>query len=239
MALSRRSALIVAWTGGAAFAASLGWFVYSYLVVFGVPAPPGDVLGPLATNVLLFSVFALHHSVLARSGPKAVVRRLVTPELERSAYTWVASVMFIAVCNWWQPVPGVLYELRGPWRALGWTVQVVGIALTIRAARRLDVLDLAGVRAVQHSDGGGGNDAPTLNTGGLYGFVRHPLYFSWMLFVFGTPTMTATRASFAVISTLYLMLAIPLEERGLVETFGSDYDAYRRRVRSRMIPWIY
>ncbi len=51
--------------------------------------------------------------------------------------------------------------------------------------------------------------------------------------------MTGTRAAFAVISTAYLMLAIPLEERGLIETFGHDYDRYRQHVRSRMIPWVY
>jgi methanethiol S-methyltransferase len=239
MVLSRRATLTVAWTGAAAFAASLGWFVYCYLFVFGVPPPPGDRLLPIGINVLLFSVFALHHSVLARSGAKAVVRRVLPSELERSAYAWVSSVIFLAVCTWWQPVPGVLYELHGSWRAIGWTVQLAGIVLTIRASRRLDVLDLAGVRAVERSGRADRGEAPVLNTGGLYGFVRHPLYFSWVLFVFGTPTMTGTRASFAVISTLYLMLAIPFEERGLVETFGSDYNVYRQRVRTRMIPWIY
>jgi protein-S-isoprenylcysteine O-methyltransferase Ste14 len=35
------------------------------------------------------------------------------------------------------------------------------------------------------------------------------------------------------------MLAIPLEERGLVQTFGADYVRYRERVRYRMIPGLY
>ncbi len=51
--------------------------------------------------------------------------------------------------------------------------------------------------------------------------------------------MTATRAAFAVISTAYLMIAIPWEERGLVETFGPKYEEYRRSVKTRMIPWVY
>ncbi len=68
-----------------------------------------------------------------------------------------------------------------------------------------------------------------LSTRGLYGFVRHPLYFAWALFVFATPAMTGTRAAFAVISTAYLMIAIPWEERDLIATFGQQYEAYRRR----------
>jgi protein-S-isoprenylcysteine O-methyltransferase Ste14 len=74
---------------------------------------------------------------------------------------------------------------------------------------------------------------------GLYGLVRHPLYLGWALMVFGAPDMTATRALFAVVSTGYLALAIPWEERGLLLTFGAGYAAYQRQVRWRMLPWIY
>jgi protein-S-isoprenylcysteine O-methyltransferase Ste14 len=254
----RRSALVVAWTGAVLFAASLVWFVYCYLVRFGRPAPPGDVLSPVLVNVLLFSAFALHHSVLARSRAKQTVRQIVPAELERSLYTWVASLLFLAVCTWWQPVPGVLYQVDGPWRMGAWAVQLLGILLTLRASNALDVLDLAGVRAVQRSlagvravqrslagvrtvlrSGATTADHPPLTTRGLYGFVRHPLYFAWALFVFATPTMTGTRAAFAIISTAYLMIAIPWEERGLVETFGQEYEVYRRSVKTRMIPWVY
>jgi protein-S-isoprenylcysteine O-methyltransferase Ste14 len=35
------------------------------------------------------------------------------------------------------------------------------------------------------------------------------------------------------------MIAIPWEERGLIEVFGHEYEVYRRRVKTRMIPWIY
>jgi protein-S-isoprenylcysteine O-methyltransferase Ste14 len=60
-----------------------------------------------------------------------------------------------------------------------------------------------------------------------------------MLFVFGPPDMTMTRLTFAIISTLYLAIAIPFEERSLVETFGGEYASYRGKVRWRMIPGFY
>ena len=240
MRFSRRTSFVVAWTGAAIFAASLAWFAYCYLVRYGRPAPPGPLVRPILVNVLLFSVFALHHSLLARSGAKEIVRSIVPGELERSLYTWVASILFLAVCTWWQPVPGVIYDLTGVWKWAAYAVQLLGIFLTLRAARALDALDLAGVRAVQHAAGRANQpDVPTLSTHGLYGFVRHPLYFAWALFVFSTPTMTGTRASFAIISTAYLMLAIPWEERALVATFGHEYQDYRRRIKTRMIPWVY
>jgi methanethiol S-methyltransferase len=254
MRVARRFALIVAWIGAALFAASLVWFTYCYLVRFGRATAGAAVLAPVLVNLLLFSAFALHHSAFARSGAKEAIRRMVPAELERSVYTWIASLLFLAVCAWWRPVPGVLYELRGPWRFGAWGVQVIAILLTLRASHALDVLDLAGVRAVQRSLAGARavqrslagarastpvTEHPPLSTSGLYGFVRHPLYFAWALFVFATPAMTGTRAAFAVISTAYLMIAIPWEERDLIATFGPDYEAYRRKVRARMIPWVY
>ncbi|MCA1561039.1 MAG: isoprenylcysteine carboxylmethyltransferase family protein [Acidobacteria bacterium] len=226
-----------AWGGALAFASSLIFFAYSYIVRFEVTGS-GNPVGPIAINVILFTLFALHHSLLARTRAKAWVTQLVTPALERSVYVWTASLLFLVVCRWWQPVPGVLYRSDGPWRGIAWALQAAGVILTIRATAALDVLDLAGVRALDAARGGGVVH-PRLETRGIYGFVRHPLYFAWVLMVAAAPDMTATRAVFAAVSTLYLAIAIPWEERALVTRFGDKYHAYRRRVRWRMLPFIY
>ncbi len=226
---------LIAWTGAALFLFALLWFGYQYLSGFDrLPAR----LSPAAAitwDVALFSIFALHHSALARAGGKRLVERLVPPKLERSIYTWTASLLFIVVCTSWQHVPGVLYVVSGPWRLAAYAVQVAGLVLTVRSSRRLGVLDLAGVgQATAAPDRGA-----SLETDGVYGFVRHPLYFAWALMVFGAPDMTATRATFAIVSTGYLALAIPWEERSLVSAFGAQYESYRRQVRWRMIPGVY
>ena len=74
----------------------------------------------------------------------------------------------------------------------------------------IDPLELAGIRQVF-----GRVRPPAFTVFGPYRLVRHPIYFGWALMTFGTPLMTGTRLSFAVISTAYLMLAIPFEERGV------------------------
>jgi protein-S-isoprenylcysteine O-methyltransferase Ste14 len=243
----------VAWSGAILFVTSLGFFVYSYAVRFGADVAHGKRLRPIVIDVALFSVFALHHSLFARTPFKAWVRRVVPPVLERSLYTSIASVLFVVVCWWWQPVPGVLYRLEPPWRWVAFAVQLAGILFPLLGARALDALDLAGVRQVllhpglhptaQKTRGGDPGRARTahvpLTTSGVYGIVRHPLYFGWALLVCGAATMTATRAVFAIVSTAYCAVAIPWEERALVETFGSAYDAYRRKVRWKMLPGIY
>jgi protein-S-isoprenylcysteine O-methyltransferase Ste14 len=228
-----------AWTGAALFAASLLFFLYSYLVVFGRPAEAGGWAAPALVNTLLFSAFALHHSALARTRMRELIRRRVSPHLERALYTWTASLLFLGVCALWRPVPGVAYELTGAAWWVGVSVQIAGVVLTNRGASKLDVLDLAGVRQVRLARGGHAAPHVALETRGVYGFVRHPIYLGWFLLVFGAPLMTATRLTFAIVSTAYLAIAVPWEERALVETFGQEYEAYRRRVRWRILPGIY
>jgi protein-S-isoprenylcysteine O-methyltransferase Ste14 len=230
---------LLVWSGAVLFVASLGFFLYSYVVRFGEPARGTAFALPTLVNLGLFTAFALHHSALARSGSKAWLTRFVPGYLERSLYTIASSLLFIAVCAAWRPVPGVLYEVTGIWAIAGYVVQIAGVLLTAHGARAIDVLDLAGVRPFLLASRGTPPRHVPLETRGVYAIVRHPVYLAWALLVFGSPLMTGTQAVFALVSTAYLALAIPFEERGLVETFGHEYEVYRQRVRWRMIPGVY
>lgn len=237
-AVPGRPSLVIAWAGGAMFVLSLATFLYSYAVLYGRMIAPARAPA-VAADVLLFSGFALHHSILARSGAKRRVVRWVPAPLERSSFTWISSLLFILVCLAWQPAGGWIYRLDGVWRAAGYTAQAAGIWLTIAGSRALDVLDLAGIRPVVNARRGESPRHTPLETRGVYGLVRHPVYFGWVLFVFGVPDMNGTRMLFAAISTGYLVAAIPFEERSLARVFGAAYDRYRAAVRWRLIPGLW
>ena len=228
-------ALLFSCLGALLFAASLLFFLYSYLVRFGRGAD-GATWPPLIIDGLLFAAFALHHSVFARAGIKQRLAAVAPEVLERSVYVWIASALFLVVCAAWRPVPGELYRLTGAAAAAAYAVHIAGILLTARGSARLDVLDLAGIRPLLTP---ANPPHVALQTSGVYAFVRHPVYFAWVLMVFGTPHMTMTRFTFAAITTAYLAIAIPREERGLIRVFGAEYREYQRRVRWRMLPGVY
>lgn len=223
------------WIGALLFAASLTSFALVYGNVLRVPAPPTaePVWPAILANVALFTLFTVHHSVMARTGAKAWISRMIPAELERSTYVWIASLMFLAVCWLWQPLPGMAWEVTAPFKWAMFGVQLAGLALTERAARVIGVWELAGVRQANR-------ERPVeFKITGPFGLVRHPIYLGWVLIVFGAPEMTNSRLLFAVVSTAYLVAAIPWEERSLVEAFGDKYREYQRQVRSRMLPGIW
>ena len=229
---------VFAWCGGVVFVLSLLYFVWCYAWGFGsTPAAAGtSVWPPAGIDLILFSIFALHHSWCARAGVKDWIRRAAPPALERSIYVWIASVLFIATCALWQPVPGTLWRLAGAGRTALALAQVAAGIAAVASARRLDVLELAGIRQVLNRPGA---PAHGLETGGLYRLTRHPIYTTWLLVVALAPDMNGTRFIFAVVSCAYLFVAVPFEERDLVRTFGQAYQEYQRQVRWKIVPFVY
>lgn len=221
------------YSGALLFVLSLLSMPLMYLFRWGTPAPDdGSAARDAITNVALFTIFALHHSIMARTGAKAWITRMVPAHLERSIYVWIASVMFLAVCLWWRPLPGLVWQTRGP-DVMLYIVQLSGAAITIAAARIVGVLELAGITQPDPSK------PVDFRANGPFAIVRHPIYLGWVLMVFATQTMTMTRFVFALVSTLYLIVAIPLEERSLVEAFGDKYRSYQRHMRWRLIPGLW
>jgi protein-S-isoprenylcysteine O-methyltransferase Ste14 len=218
------------WLGGALFAASLGLCAWTYLFVFGRRDPPAGWTA-IAADAALITVFALHHSLFARERMKELLSRRVPPPLLRSVYVWIASLLLILVCLFWRPIGGELYVATGLLAIALAIVQLAGLGITSRGVARIDPLELAGIRPAAQTEG--------LQVTGPYRWVRHPLYLGWLLMVFGAAHMTGDRLLFATLTTLYLIVAIPWEERSLRRSFGDGYVRYMRDVRWRMIPFIY
>lgn len=220
------------WSGGALFVLSLTACAYAYLVVWASPAVGAGAWTSVAINTALFTVFALHHSLFAREALKGQVARVVPDRLLRSFYVWIASLLLLVVLALWQPIAaGDAWAVTG-WRAVVHaSVQLGGVWLIARSVATIDPLELAGIKPPSGSD--------SLQIAGPYRWVRHPLYLGWLLAVFGAAHMTADRLTFAAITSAYLFVAIPWEERSLLRMFGEPYARYQRTVRWRIIPYVY
>jgi protein-S-isoprenylcysteine O-methyltransferase Ste14 len=75
---------------------------------------------------------------------------------------------------------------------------------------------------------------------GIYGFVRHPLYLGCLLMLFGAPLLLGSLYGLliAVVSLVGLVGRIVGEERTLTHEL-EGYEAYRRKVKYRLVPLIW
>jgi protein-S-isoprenylcysteine O-methyltransferase Ste14 len=217
------------WLGGGAFVGALALWAYSYVVVWARSAPFDG--GAMAIDFVLFTAFAAHHSVFAREPVKRWLVKLVPEGLLRSVYVWIASLLLILMCVGWQPVGGDVYRVHGGRALLHAVVQLAGVLLIASAVRAIDALELAGIRTHVTVD--------SLQIGGPYRWVRHPLYLGWLLATIGAAHMTGDRLFFAAISVFYLIIAVPFEERSLGLSFGEQYARYQQLVRWRIVPYVY
>jgi methanethiol S-methyltransferase len=218
------------------YAVFLGVFVYAIGFIGGFAAPtlldgaPDRPLGQaLAINLGLLAAFALQHSIMARPAFKRWWTRIVPEAAERSTYVLASSLALIALFVLWEPIGGVLWNVpEGAGRTAILGLYAFGWLLLLYTTFLIDHFDLFGLAQVWRRFTGKSYRPPQFRTPSLYRVVRHPLYIGWLIIFWAAPTMTVAHLVFAIMTTAYILIAIQLEERDLVDTFGSDYVAYRR-----------
>jgi len=198
----------------------------------------GSFLNALIINVLLLSIFAVQHSVMARPAFKTWWTRIIPKAAERSTYTLLSSLALILLFYYWQPMGGIVWQIEGSiGRAILFTLFGFGWALVLVSTFLINHFDLFGLRQVYLNFTGQEYTALKFSTPGPYKLVRHPLYLGWFLAFWATPTMTVAHLAFAIITTIYILLAIRWEEQDLLAALGEDYANYRKMV-PKLIPFI-
>jgi protein-S-isoprenylcysteine O-methyltransferase Ste14 len=193
-------------------------------------APAVPFTTALLIDLALLGVFAIQHSVMARPAFKRWWTRIVPEAAERSTYTLLSSLALILLFAYWQPLGGVVGNVTAPLgKALLYGAFAFGWGLVLASTFLINHFDLFGLRQVWLQLLNKPYRPLQFGTPLFYRYVRHPLYVGWFFAFWATPTMTLTHLVFAIATTAYILIAIQLEERDLIDAHP-EYAEYRRNV---------
>jgi protein-S-isoprenylcysteine O-methyltransferase Ste14 len=184
----------------------------------------------ILVNLLLMSLFAIQHSVMARPSFKRRMTNLLPLACQRSTYVLLSSLILLLLFWQWRPIPTPVWQASGivAWLLTG--IHWLGWLIAFASTHMIDHFDLFGLRQAFVAFRGTEITGSSFRTPLLYKIVRHPLMLGFLLAFWATPEMTVGHLLFAIANTVYILVGLQLEERDLIAEFGATYQAYRRRV---------
>jgi len=162
----------------------------------------------------------------------------VPHHLERSTYVLISDLLFVLLIWQWQPMVGSVWQVDHPVGTMVlWGLFGIGWLTVVLTSFMINHFDLLGTRQVYLHLIGKEYSSLEFKTRGFYKYVRHPLMVGWIIAFWATPQMSVGHLVFAIGTTVYILIAMQIEERDLISFHGETYEKYRGEV-SSLLPFM-
>jgi methanethiol S-methyltransferase len=185
-------------------------------------------------------IYGIVHSLLAALNVKDAFRRRFGERayhgLYRLFYNAFALVTLVPIALLVVFRPGdTVWQVDLRWELPLLAIQALGLMGFALALLKIDLGRFAGTRQMRAYVNDESLPLPpeSLQTSGVYAWVRHPLYLFSMMVIWPVTTMTEAYLGFCIGATLYLLAGSYFEEQRMLREFGQVYRDYRARV-----PWL-
>jgi methanethiol S-methyltransferase len=220
-------------------------FLYAIGFVGNLVVPKGiddGVVAPrstsIAVNVMLLLLFAVQHNVMARPWFKDWWTEYVPRPIERSTYVAAASLILLLLYWQWRPMPEVVWHVENSiGRGVLMALYFAGWIIVFASSFVIDHFELFGLKQAWNHFHRREPEVAPFSERLIYRWVRHPLMLGFIIAFWSAPTMSQGRLLFAVVTTLWILIAIRIEERDLIGYLGEPYQRYRQRT-PMLIPWF-
>ena len=120
----------------------------------------------------------------------------------------------------------VFWQVSDYQSIIGKAIAICGVLIISKALQGYDLREFSGL------DFNKSQEKNEFKSDGLLKYMRHPIYFGILIFVWGMFVSDASTRSLtsAVAVTIYLFIGIYFEEKKLIEVFGEKYKKYQQDV---------
>jgi protein-S-isoprenylcysteine O-methyltransferase Ste14 len=111
-----------------------------------------------------------------------------------------------------------------------WALCALGWLIVLTSTFLINHFDLFGLRQVYLNLRSEKYAHLPFSVIGFYKLVRHPIMLGFVIAFWATPRMSLGHLVFSIATTVYILIALQLEEKDLVTYHGDAYRKYQERV---------
>lgn len=186
--------------------------------------------GALGFDLLLALQFSVVHSLLLYPPVRRRLSPLIRPQFYGCFFCLVTSLSLLVLFAEWRASEVVVWQFSGAagllmeagfyasWAALFYSLALSGLGYQ------------TGWTPWWHWVRGRPLPRRHFKPRGVYHFIRHPIYLSFMGLIWFTPVLTFDRAILLAVWTVYIFLGSYFKDRRLAKFIGRRYLAYQSRV---------
>jgi protein-S-isoprenylcysteine O-methyltransferase Ste14 len=186
--------------------------------------------GEVWSDAIWAIVFAAPHSVLLLPGVRKSLERIIPSAFYGCFYCLVTCFALLVLIDQWRSSPVVI------WRSAGWPRVCIQAAFLASWGLLIYSLSLTGLGYQTgwtpwwHWLRRRPLPQRRFEPSGLYRWIRHPVYLSFLGLIWFTPTMTLDHAVLTGIWTVYIFVGSYLKDRRLTYYLGNQYREYQSEV---------
>lgn len=184
----------------------------------------------LKFDFFLSLLFFISHSVLIRKPIRKLASRYFPEQYFGVLFSILSGALLLIIILFWQETSSTIFSAQGFFRSIFRFLYFLCIAGFFWCIWALGSLDPFGLQAMMDHVKGKVHEPYVFTVRGPYRWVRHPIYFIWLIIFWAYPDLTPDRLMLNLLWSAWIIVAAFLEERDLIKTFGETYVEYQKEV---------